>query len=1360
MLHLFRIKPILAACFLVLFCCFSIDGQSVERRFVDGDYVLEVSLWTKEDGLPSWHVFDFIEDNRGYIWMGTDVGLVRFDGRNFTVYSGGKRGIRENSVGKLAEDVNGNIWLYHYKDEEWLIAVFDPIEEYAVSIESYLKEVLPLSLYSYKGFLRQQDTIWILDPGTGKGGRYRGTWEWLLNDTTTANSAHSDFTFYYPRKDNLFWVWDAPHEQATLRLIDKNGKALPYPAFQSSERSFTSLDEDLNMYHWSGSPNANTIDTLFRFDKEGAKAFPFGKFPSISWGNVVPHDFGPFLKINKNNIGLKGNEQAAFFFKGKDVFFDDLNVLLGLEFKTRIYDNVFLAEDDTFWFTSPAGLLRMRIKEKLFTTYPTLDKKVMSVRGIVGVGDSLLITNTYAGAVQIDLTNKSYTPLPIVDRFRNLGLLKEGNSIWISKAFSNLMRYDLLSKDYQKIDFQHSENEYNGYRFQRLNDSTMLLASSLGVLQFNEKTQWFTDYCLQDTSTYYWHANKQGIWLGTRYGLVLFDQDGKVKARYPIHEDELRVYYIYEDKEGLFWLGTNEGLICWNSITGTHRQFTVQDGLSDIMIHAIFEDSYGHLWLPSNYGLMRFRKSDGYVTTYLEKDGLPSNEFNFLAYFQREDGLLFLGGVNGIVSFHPDSIGTQQQTVFHLEIANVAVYDRKTEAVINRTRQGIEQGMLEVKPSQNHLVVSLVPHYFSEREMVYEWRFPEENEQWKALSGPSLSLINPAYGTYPVEFRAYPIGNKNLQSEILRLQLKVLKPIYWRWWFIALLSLVIGGGFLGYFRFRQLQLKLRNEVLEQEVNDRTLELQERLITIDQQAKELRQLDEMKSRFFINISHELRTPLSMILGPVTSLSKQSFPPEQMSQLERIKRSTKQLRQMTEEILDLARLEAGKLELREEVVLFSSFIGRVFNAFHSLAESRDIAYELEIDMPADLRLKLDAQKVERMMNNLISNALKFTGRGGEVMVRASVDSTIIMLSVEDTGIGINEADLARVFDRYYQARHQKYLENGGLGIGLAMCKELAGFLGGQLEVKSQLGKGSIFFLRLPIVIAEKTDLEYKTSKWPDIITKTRLLTLPPPASVKGQPKVLVVEDNDDFRMYLMEILGPYFRLVPAHDGLDALGILSQQEVDLVVSDVMMPRMDGFELLKAVRSQPQQWGLPFILLTARSEQTDQLYGLRLGVDTYLSKPFEENELIARIHNLLSNQQKRKAAFEAEITPLKESALPSNELTETPQGPSFDELWLIDLETYLNKRIQDTHLKVGDLAHAMAMSERSFRDKLKSCTGLKPSQYILQARLQLAYRLLEEKRYPTIAELAYAVGFQSKAYFSKSFKSLYGKSPSELVW
>lgn len=1368
MLHLRRVKPIFVACFIVFCCCFSMAGQSITRQFADGDYILEISQWSKADGLPSWHIFDIIEDKRGFLWLGTDEGLVRFDGVSFTTYyAGDKYGLRSNRVGRIAEDEKGNIWLFCSLGEDRIMEVFDPIEELAIPLEAYINEEVPLSLYSHYGFFRQHNTIWLLDPVSGKGGRYHRQWEWLLNDTVTKKVVKTlgktdDFPFYYPRKDGSFWIWRTKGEQSGLYVIDSSGKEVSDFYFAGKNGRFLFTDEDLNLYYWPQPQYVGDLDTLFYFNEERIHAFPYGAYPSISWGNSIYHHHNRFLKVNREDFGLAINNLASFFFKEDEILFENLSNLLAQDFQTRINEIIVLIDNESFWFNSPEGLFRMKIKKRLFTNYSHQDNIITSMRGIVGIGDSQLIVNSYAGMFRIDLQEKHFSSVLLTDSYNNMGFLREGNKVWVSKSANDLIRYNFLTKHYETFPFQYFQNNYNGYGLHRLNDSVLWVASDLGILELDEKSGSFQRHLLQDTSTYYWHVNDQGLWLGSQYGLFLFDQEGTRKKHFPILEDnkvEPKVYYIHEDKDGLFWLGTEQGLISWAPNSGIYRQYTIEDGLSDNKIHAVFEDSYGNLWLPSNYGLMRFRKSDGYVTTYLEKDGLPSDEFNFLAYFQREDGQLFLGGVNGIVSFHPDSMEAHQQRALHLQIANIAVYDRTTEAVVNKTKKTTELGVLEVKSSQNRLEISLVPHYFTDNKVIYEWRSPQESEQWKVLSGPKLSLINPTYGTYPLEFRAYPIGNKNLQSEILRIQLKVQKPIYLRWWFVALSLLIVVAGFLAYFRLRQLQLKLRNEELEQEVNDRTLELQEKLITIDQQSKELRQLDEMKSRFFINISHELRTPLSMILGPVTSLSKEQFPPEQMSQIQRIKRSTKQLRQMTEEILDLARLEAGKLELREEVVLFSSFIRRVVNAFHSLAESREIAYELVSDVPEDLRLILDVQKVERMLNNLISNALKFTGRGGQVKMKASIDSTMILLRVEDTGVGINEADLKRVFDRYYQARHQKNMENGGLGIGLAMCKELADFLGGQLEVESRLGKGSVFSLRLPISVAEESLLELKSTREQDVLKRTRLLTLPPPVSVEGQPTVLIVEDNDDFRTYLMEIIGVYFRLAHANDGLEALSILEKQEVDLVVSDVMMPRMDGFELLKAVRNQPPQWGLPFILLTARSEQADQLYGLRLGVDTYLSKPFEENELIARIHNLLSNQQKRKAAFEAAMHPMPETPSPGAELTQVPKGQSFDELWLIDLEKFLEKRIQDTHLKVGDLAHAMAMSERSFRDKLKSCTGLKPSEYILQARLQLAYRLLEEKRYPTIAELVYAVGFQSKAYFSKSFKLLYGKSPSEMM-
>ncbi|WP_020538205.1 hybrid sensor histidine kinase/response regulator transcription factor [Lewinella cohaerens] len=1367
MSYLPRIKPVVMACLLVFFCCLSMDGQSVERRYVDGDYILEISLWTKEDGLPSWHIFDIIEDKKGVLWLATNVGLVRFDGNSFTTYNGEEHGLSSNRIGRIAEDVNGNIWLFCSQGDDRVFDVFDPIEESAIPLQSYINEELPLSSYSHYGFFRQQDTIWLLDPVSGKGGRYQGEWEWLLNDTSTSRvlgimGKTEDFPYYYPRKDGLFWVWKTKEGKLGLYVIDRNGKELSNLNFGHNISRFSTVDEDLNLYYWSQPQYLGDLDTLFSFGDNSIRTYPYGSYPSISWGNSAYHNHSRFLKINKDGFGFAANNATSFFFKEDEILFENLGSLLAKDFQARINEIIVLIDNESFWFNSPEGLFRMRVKKSLFTTYTHQDDIITSVRGMVGIGDSLLMVNTYAGMFQVDLHEKYFSSLPIANGYNNMGLLKEENQVWVSKSSDDLMLYNLIDRNYKTYPFRFYNGEYNGYSLHRLNDTALWIASHLGVLAFNEKSGSIQPQLMQDTSAYFWHTNNQGLWLGCQYGLFLFNEEGQRKKHFPVLEDdktELRVYFIHEDEDGVFWLGTNQGLVCWNQEDETYRKYTVEDGLSDNKIHAIYEDSYGHLWLPSNYGLMRFRKSDGYVTTYLEKDGLPSNEFNFLAYFQREDGLLFLGGVNGIVSFYPDSIGAQAQAKLHLQMAKVVVYDRKTEAVINKTRQGIERGLVEIRPSQNRLEISLVPHYFIDSEVVYEWRFPWESEQWKVFSGAILSLINPNYGTYPVEFRAYPVGNKKLQSKILSLQLKVLKPIYLRWWFFALLALTVGGGFYGYFRLRQLQLKLHNEELEQEVNDRTLELQEKLETIDLQAKELRQLDEMKSRFFINISHELRTPLSMILGPVIALSKEQFSTEHMSQLQRIKRSTKQLRQMIEEILDLARLEAGKLELREEVVVFSPFIKRVFNAFHSLAVSRNINYKLVLDAPVDLRLMLDTQKVERILNNLISNALKFTGRGGQVMVKVVVDSTAIMMAVEDTGVGINETDLARIFDRYYQARHQGILENGGLGIGLAMSKELAVFLGGDLEVESELGKGSVFSIKLPVLVADEALPELKTTSEQDILTKTRLLTLPPPANAAEQPMVLIAEDNDDFRAYLLEILRPYYRLVQASDGLEALDVLNQQEVDLVVSDVMMPRMDGFELLKAVRSQPQQWGLPFILLTARSEQADQLYGLRLGVDTYLSKPFEENELIARIHNLLSNQQKRKAAFEAAVIPEKEEVGASSEKAPPLPGLSFDELWLIDLEALLAQKIRNPQLKVGDLAREMAMSERSFRDKLKDCTGLKPSQYILQARLQLAYRLLEEKRYSTIAELVYAIGFQSKAYFSKSFKLIYGKSPSEML-
>ncbi|WP_367390801.1 response regulator [Lewinella sp. LCG006] len=1338
----------------LLVCGLNVLAQPITQLFYEEDYTVEVSQWTAKTGLPTWLIFDLSENKQGYIWLATERGLVRFDGREFTTYNEKKNGFRVSSTFRAIEDVNGLLWVFgKTRDSKVVIDVFDPILEQAVPLEEYIGTSIPLSIKSHLGIYSMAGALWILDPVTRVGGKYDGEWHWQLRDTTS-HSEH--YSRYFPLQHQEFLRQEVRAGVTYLERIDSLGNILHQERKDNLTQQVISVSDDYQIWFPMVNPTNSQIERIGFCNNNGkfTHSTPLSEIKQDLSTTTIPQSFHFFL--GSKGVALQyENSKIQLYEKGKALPFDLGQMMLDA-FKAETTWAFWMTENNAFWFRSAKGLFRVLVRPKIFRNLITDEGGPVSFRGILPLSDSTLIANTYKGSRLINTrtgTNERIHFWDDLSYISGKGFLKQGDDLWITGHFNFLIRYSLsASKAQNAYNIRPGFPEYDGTDLLMLGD-TLLIGSHLGLLHLRPGDTVATIRNFPDTTIHCFYKNFAGIWLGTGEGLQLLDHQGKALQRFDFTTEAESlpkvIFHIHEDREGFFWMATNQGLLRWSPFsTKPPKIYTVVDGLSNNKLHAVYEDKHNQLWLPSNYGLMRMDKTSGQITTYYKEDGLPDSEFNQMSHFQDKEGRLYFGTIDGLCIFHPDSLAINaslNQEVL-LQISKVVVYERNTETPKLNTKQVIETGKIRLNPQENRVIINLTPNYLSGREVAYEWCLANEGMNWRAMSSPSLELSNFSYGRHKLRIRAYSIGNAlNDQREIV-ISIFVMRPFYLRPWFIITMIGLLGLGLWWMVHRRSQRLIAANIKLKTEVENAT--------------KELRQLDAMKSRFFINISHELRTPLSMILGPVTSLSKQAFPPDQMSQLQRIKRSTKQLRQMVEEILDLARLEAGKLELREEVVLFSPFIRRVVNTFDSLAESRNIVYELELDAPENLRIKLDTQKVERILNNLISNALKFTGREGRVLVKASAGSEVILLAVEDTGLGINDADLNRVFDRYYQARHQGNMENGGLGIGLALCKELTAFLGGQLEVESELGKGSIFFLSLPISVAEESLLELKTNREQDVLKRTRLLTLPPPVSVEGQPTVLIVEDNDDFRAYLLEILRPYFRLVYANDGLDALEVLNQQEVDLVVSDVMMPRMDGFELLKSIRSKPQQWGLPFILLTARSEQADQLYGLRLGVDTYLSKPFEQNELIARIHNLLDNQQKRKAAFEGAIISEREKRLGST-MVKVPalSGPSFDELWLIDLEALLTKHIREPQLKVRDLARDMAMSERSFRDKLISCTGLKPSQYILQARLQLAYRLLEDKRYPTIAELTYAIGLQSTAYFSKSFKSFYGKSPSEMM-
>lgn len=537
----------------------------------------------------------------------------------------------------------------------------------------------------------------------------------------------------------------------------------------------------------------------------------------------------------------------------------------------------------------------------------------------------------------------------------------------------------------------------------------------------------------------------------------------------------------------------------------------------------------------------------------------------------------------------------------------------------------------------------------------------------------------------------------------------------------------------------------------------------------EQAEQLRNLDVAKTRFFTNISHELRTPLTLMLGPISILLKEGGLTEKQDKLLKMANlNGRHLQDLLQDILDLRKLEIGKLKLEMEPTSVSYFVTQQAAMFDSLAERKQIQYSFISGVDQDVIAQIDREKCRQILNNLLSNAFKFTPVGGKIKGSLSQIGDQLELKVSDTGSGISADELPYIFDRFFQTNQQQKPIEGGTGIGLALCQQYAQLFNGKLEVVSVAGEGSEFILRFPLLLAEGQP--YVDSPIPEpekaidgavlggSVSTTAL------EGTSSRPLIMVVEDNYQLQDYIRLILQDQYDVVAAENGTEAIEklrkatakIMTEEDAgnqestrlpDLILSDLMMPVMDGFQLLSQLKQDQDTRHLPVVMLTARAEQRDKLKALRIGVDDYLTKPFDAEELLVRIENLLKNRANRVEVEPVNTEPLK----------ITPKISQEDLQWLESFEAYVLQHYTDSSISIPSLADEFAMSQSTLLRQLKRLTGLTPIRYLQEVRMHKALQLLEDRTYDSINRIAYEVGYRDTRAFSRNFKKRYGKFPSE---
>ncbi len=847
------------------------------------------------------------------------------------------------------------------------------------------------------------------------------------------------------------------------------------------------------------------------------------------------------------------------------------------------------------------------------------------------------------------------------------------------------------------------------------------------------------------------HEDNEGnIWIGTDRGVDVLSRE---RGRFVHYESEKgvegslsnnSVLDIRQDKAGRVWIGTQAGLNLFEPKTRTFRIFTESDGLPHNTILTILDDALGNLWLGTPNGLSQVIVTEVEdqlqlaFKNYDDDDGLQGKQFNENAALRTSRGELIFGGANGFNIFIPSQLPTNNVAP-PVVLSDFYLFNRSIRPgeIVNGTNilpASITQLKKIVLPAeQNDFSIELSAiNYFHPEKNKYKYKLEGFHQDWIAADPGSrkVTLTNIDPGTYV--FRAKAANNDGVWNEEgVALKIVVQPPVYKsKIAFAVYFFLVIGSLFLirKIVQFRE-KIKFQHE-------------QER-----QEAIRLHELDMMKLKFFTNVSHEFRTPLTLILTPLEKLLRHPADGEQEKQFQLIQRNAKRLLNLVNQLLDFRKLEVQELKLRPSEGDIIRFIRDTVFSFSDLSEKKDIKLEFRCDIEA-LETMFDQDKLEKILFNLLSNAFKFTPEHGAVTVTIELsegDQKTITIKVADTGIGIPQDKQEKIFERFFQTDLPRSVVNQGSGIGLSITKEFVRIHGGTIAVESELEKGSTFIVTLPVVeIAKSTSAEpvvLSEEIMPEINT---FAVEEHTGNLKGA-SILLVEDNEDFRFYLKDNLKQEYTIFEARDGAEGWNQVLGHLPDLIISDVMMPQMNGIELCKRVKTDPRSSHIPVILLTARTAEEQKLEGYESGADEYVTKPFNFEILQSRIHNLIALREKFHKSFP------KHFDVRASELKIT----SLDEKLIQNAIKCVEDNVSNADFSVEDLSRELGISRAHFYKKIMALTGKSPLEFIRTIRLQRAAQLLEKSQL-TVAEIAYEVGFNSPKYFARYFKEEYHMLPS----
>ena len=798
------------------------------------------------------------------------------------------------------------------------------------------------------------------------------------------------------------------------------------------------------------------------------------------------------------------------------------------------------------------------------------------------------------------------------------------------------------------------------------------------------------------------------------------------------------LYSILKDSKGNIWMGTaGEGINLLDTKTQKINRFDAFKNVRYQTVMAIVEDNKGLIWFSTKQGIFNYN----YATKTFKNFSDLNEDYHINSGFKDEKGILYFGCSKGVVKFNPETIKVKNVTP-KVKFTSFKLYNKEVpigdDEILKKDISLSEN--ITLKHDQDVITFEFAAMLFpSSSSCEYQIKMDNFDKNWRSIGKEgSATYTNLSPGDYVFKVRSRELGSE-WAEDYSSLNIKILKPFWLEWWaflMYALLGILLFYALMKYIiSWENMKADLRFEKFSHE-------------------KDV-ELYNLKQDFFTNISHEIRTPVTLILSSINKLLKNNELSENQQQnpFGTIKKNGEYLLNLVNELLDFKKLEQQQIKLKVAKGDFVKFSQEIYLSFKEFAYQKDIKFVFESSSP-NMALWFDKNQMEKVLYNLFSNALKFTKAGGAIKLSITETDTEVQLELVDEGIGISKKHLSKIFHRFYQANDAHSVNGAGFGLGLTISNEIIKLHQGEITVKSKKGAGSTFIIKLKKGNSFYNEAEIGGSETNEELIENYFTTKPNTIEVITQSSesalikeqtLLIVEDNLDIRNYIVELLSDEFTILEAANGKEGLEIALEKSPDLIISDVMMPIMDGIELTHNLKSNISTSHIPVILLTARASFMHQMEGFETGADDYITKPFNESLLRARIKNILKNRSLLHEKFHSEET---------NDVPELVKNKK-DQEFLENLGQFIEKNIDSDNLSANLVAKELGMSHSVLYKKLKTITGLSLVEYMRDYRLKKAKQLLKTKQF-TLNEVCYQVGYSDRKYFSKLFKERFGNPPT----